>query len=210
MTVILLGGATVFGWAAGWWPIRTVANAHAHGARLHRPGVRTAIAVAAAAAFGLVAWGVGWSPLLPAALLFTAAGVAAAAVDLVEHRLPNAILAAGTVTVLAAIVVASWVHGWGLLFGSLAGGAAMLASYAVVALISPRSMGMGDVKLAGFIGLTLGAFGVTPWLVGLVAAFILGGIVALAALVSRRASLASVIPFGPSMVAGAIVALALG
>lgn len=210
MTVLLLGGAAACGWAAGWWPIRAAAHAHALGPGLHRAGSRTAFAVAAALAFALVAWGAGWGPLLPAALVFTAVGVAAAAVDLVEHRLPNPLVLAGAIGVAVSVGLAALVTGWGTLFGALAGGAAMLATYAAVAFVSPRSMGMGDVKLAGVIGFTLGAFGLTPWLLGLVAAFLAGGVIALAALVSRRASLASAVPFGPAMVAGAVIGLAFG
>ena len=68
-------------------------------------------------------------------------------------------------------------------------------------------MGMGDVKLALVIGLLLGWFGLNAWLIGLLAAFIVGGVIALVALALRRVTLRGSIPFGPSMLAGALIAL---
>ncbi len=74
----------------------------------------------------------------------------------------------------------------------------------VVAVIS-RGMGMGDVKLALVIGVVLGAVGLR--FVGVAAAGAVlfggvGGIVALIAGLDRKA----MIPFGPYMAAGAVVA----
>ncbi|MEX0651504.1 MAG: A24 family peptidase, partial [Actinomycetota bacterium] len=74
----------------------------------------------------------------------------------------------------------------------------------VVAVIS-RGMGMGDVKLALVIGIALGAVGLR--FVGVAAAGAVlfggvGGIVALIAGLDRKA----MIPFGPYMAAGAVVA----
>ena len=70
-------------------------------------------------------------------------------------------------------------------------------------------MGMGDVKLALLIGLLLGWFGLTAWLIGLLAAFVVGGVVAIVALALRSVTLRGSIPFGPSMLAGALIALLL-
>ena len=74
-------------------------------------------------------------------------------VDLVEQRLPNAVVfpALGTVAVL--LVPATWAAGdWLRLLWAVIGASAMFAVYLVLALISPSSMGMGDVKLALVIG----------------------------------------------------------
>ena len=95
------------------------------------------------------------------------------------------------------------------LLWALAGGAAMFAVYFVLALISPSSMGMGDVKLALVIGLLAGWFGLSPWLVALLAAFVIGGLVSLVALALKRVTLRGSVPFGPSMLAGALVAVML-
>ena len=104
---------------------------------------------------------------------------------------------------LASALTGEWV---GLLW-ALAGGAGMFALYFVLALISPSGMGMGDVKFAAPLGLALGWFGWTVWLVGVFAGFVIGGVVGLVALLLRRVTLRGSIPFGPSMLAGAIAAL---
>jgi leader peptidase (prepilin peptidase)/N-methyltransferase len=59
------------------------------------------------------------------------------------------------------------------------------------------------------IGLLLGWFGLNAWLIGLLAAFIVGGLIAIVALVLRRVTLRGSIPFGPSMLVGAFIALLL-
>ena len=84
---------------------------------------------------------------------------------------------------------------------------ALLVLYFVLALISPKGMGMGDVKFAAPLGLALGWFGWNVWVVGLAAGFIIGGVVSLIALLLRRVTLRGSIPFGPSMLAGALVAI---
>ena len=106
------------------------------------------------------------------------------------------------------LVPASWAAGaWMALLWAVIGSAAMFAVYFLLALISPSSMGMGDVKLSLVIGLLLGWFGLTAWLIALLAAFVVGGLVAIVALVLRRVTLRGSIPFGPSMLAGAFIAL---
>lgn len=209
MTPLLLLGAVAGGWVTGWWPVRQVADAHRRSGGVFGRQARWGFAAVCALAFAAVVWGVGLSPLLPVALVFTAAGLAAAAVDLVEHRLPNAILLPAFLTIVVGVLAVSLIDGWHVAGQALAGGSGMLALYGVVALLSPRSMGMGDVKLAAVIGVTLGAFGITAWAVGLLGAFLVGGVVAIVTLVRGRAGLASAIPFGPSMVAGAIAGLLL-
>ena len=81
--------------------------------------------------------------------------------------------------------------------------------YLVLALVSPGGggLGFGDVKLAGVLGLLLGWLGWGPVLVSVLAAFIVGGVIAVLLLLSRRASRSSHIAFGPSMILGAWMAL---
>ncbi len=93
------------------------------------------------------------------------------------------------------LVPPTWVLGdWMLLVWAVVGAAAMFAVYFILALISPSSMGMGDVKLALVIGLLLGWFGLSAWLIGLLAAFIVGGVIAIVALVLAAGDAARVDP----------------
>lgn len=88
-----------------------------------------------------------------------------------------------------------------------------LASYGggllIVALLSPRGMGMGDVKLAALIGLVLGSLGLSFVVVAAAAGILLGGLGAIGAL-ARGAGRKKTIPFGPFLAAGAVAAAFLG
>ncbi len=109
------------------------------------------------------------------------------------------------------LALASWASGdWGALLRAVIGSAGLFALYFVIAFISPRGMGMGDVKLAAVLGLYLGWLGWGPLAVGAFAAFLLGGVFAVALLIARRARRGTAIPFGPWMIAGAWLGIAGG
>ncbi|MEX2275648.1 MAG: prepilin peptidase [Actinomycetota bacterium] len=75
----------------------------------------------------------------------------------------------------------------------------------LIALIVPRGMGIGDVKLVALIGLVLGSLGLRYVGVAAGAGILLGGIGSIVALIvglGRKQA----IPFGPYLAAGAIVA----
>lgn len=66
------------------------------------------------------------------------------------------------------------------------------------------AMGLGDVKLAGAMGLTLGALGLVA---ALALAFVAGGLMGLVLLATRRARLQSRIAFGPFLCGGTALVL---
>jgi leader peptidase (prepilin peptidase)/N-methyltransferase len=86
---------------------------------------------------------------------------------------------------------------------------ALGGGFLLVALVVPRGMGMGDVKLGALIGLVLGAQGLGPVGVAAGAGVLLGGLGAIAALVGG-ASRKQALPFGPFLAAGALVAVFAG
>jgi len=206
--VLLIGGLAVLGGALGGTAVPAWASVSLRGdARL---GIRARIIAAAATAlaFGLLGWSIGLDWLLPAALALAFVGVAVLAVDLLEQRIPNRMLLVGSPTVALLLFGGLALHGaWLAMLWVLAGAAAMFALYLLLALLAPNSMGMGDVKLAALLGGVLGALGLTPWLLGLMAAFLIGGIAAVVSLIAGRAGWRSNIPFGPWMVAGALAAI---
>jgi leader peptidase (prepilin peptidase)/N-methyltransferase len=75
----------------------------------------------------------------------------------------------------------------------------------LVALISPRGMGMGDVKLVALIGVVLGSLGLRYVGVAAGAGILLGGVAAIGALLVGK-DRKGTIPFGPFLAAGALVA----
>jgi leader peptidase (prepilin peptidase)/N-methyltransferase len=160
-----------------------------------------ALFVAVAARFGATA-------ALPAYLYLAAVGVALAMIDIDVQRLPNVIvlpsyLVGGVLFVPAVIADGSW----GTAARALMGAAALFAAYYVLALVHPAGMGLGDVKLAGLLGLYLGWLGWAAVLVGTSAALLLGLVFGLALMVAGRAGRKSAIPFGPFMLGGAFLAL---
>ncbi|HEY2181777.1 MAG TPA: prepilin peptidase [Solirubrobacteraceae bacterium] len=130
--------------------------------------------------------------------------VPAALIDL-EHRIiPNSLTALGAVV---AVVLGLALDPSGepqrLIAGAAAGGFLLIA-----ALAYPGGMGMGDVKLAGVIGLFLGRAVAPAILIALVAGVLVG-----AAIVARKGSREgrkTAVPFGPFLALGAIVATFVG
>lgn len=136
-------------------------------------------------------------------LPFAALMIAVAAIDL-EHRIvPNRLLAPA-----AGWAIAGWaVVDVGFLPEALAAGAGAFAFLLLAALAYPAGMGMGDVKLAGVMGLYLG-LSVIP---ALLAAFLAGSIVGLA-IVARDGPEArkTGVPFAPFLAFGGLVGLLAG
>jgi len=150
-----------------------------------------------------------WS-LLPAYLYLGAIGAALTLIDLDVHRLPDLIVLPSYPIAFVLLLVPTVVSGgWGALLRGVLAGLALFMGYFVLALISPGGggLGFGDVKLAGVLGLLLGWVGWGPAIVSVLAAFVIGGFIALIMLLARRATRSSSIAFGPSMILGAWVAL---
>lgn len=132
-------------------------------------------------------------------------------IDLAVHRLPDRIVGPTYPVLVAALAVAAGSSGEWSRFGRAgAAGAVLVVAYFVLAFISPSGLGLGDVKLAGLLGLLLGWLGWPHVLLGTLAAFILGGLFAVVLLLLRRASGKSHFAFGPFMIAGAVVGAAWG
>ncbi|WP_323741106.1 A24 family peptidase [Microbacterium sp. VKM Ac-2870] len=193
--------------------------------RHSRPRAQRAVVVAATGvAFSLVmmcalrsaGWGqaragessIAFALSTAAYLLIASAGIALTLVDVRTHRLPNVIvlpLLAATVALFAA----SCLFGapWSALVRAVSAGAALFAFFAVLRAVGRGAMGGGDVKLAAVVGIALGWIGWHAVLAGTLAAFVLGGLVGLALIVTRRATRSTAIPFGPFLVAGTWVGM---
>jgi leader peptidase (prepilin peptidase) / N-methyltransferase len=133
---------------------------------------------------------------------------AIALIDLRHRIIPNALMYPSLIAFLVAIVVA-WLVGSEL--DPLDGSIGLLAyggGLFLVALVS-RGMGMGDVKLAALLGLVLGSIGLRFVAVAASGGVLVGGLAGVGALIAGRGR-KSAIPFGPSMVVGAIVAVFAG
>jgi len=89
----------------------------------------------------------------------------------------------------------------------LIGGAIGFGLLLLIALVYPAGMGMGDVKLAAFIGLAVGYPQV--WL-ALFLAFVGGGLLSGALVLAKRIGRKDPIAFGPFLAAGAIATMLYG
>lgn len=175
-------------------------------------GVRARIlaTVSLVALLSVVAVRIGPHPPALGYLVLALAGVVLSVVDLVERRLPDVLVwptAAAVVLLLAAASLLELRPSGAI--GAVAGAIGLFAVYLVLALITRGGVGMGDVKLAVACGAALGFLGLRTWLVGLAAGFLLNGLASVVALALRRTTLRGSLPFGPSMIAGVFVAMAL-
>lgn len=197
------------GGAAGPWLVR-VAQRNLRTPRPFGTASRVAAALATALLFAVLALHFGAGALLPAYLALAAAAVVLSIVDLAEHRLPDRIVLPVAVAVGGALALAGLLDARsGPALGVVLGGAAMFTLFLALAVASHGRVGMGDVKLALLVGAATGALGVHTWLLALLAAVLLNGVVTVVALATRRVGLHDAVPFGPSMLAGALLAVAL-
>jgi leader peptidase (prepilin peptidase)/N-methyltransferase len=173
------------------WPT----GAHGASRRLLLAGAALSVVVlAVAAARGTVpvAGAIGIAMLVPAAVI-----------DIGERRVPDAWVGAGAVAVVVTVVLDSVVGQpndtelvTGLAFGALAMALPVLALH----LVSPASMGFGDVKAAVVLGAAIGTADARLAAVALCLAAAGGAAFGLA---TRRRT----IPFGPFIVAASLLVL---
>jgi leader peptidase (prepilin peptidase)/N-methyltransferase len=198
----LLGGTGVLLDVLGAGAERLASVWPADEASARRPGVRT---VLLAVVSGLAAAALAWRSQLPAwatlvYLGFLALLVILAATDLDQRRLPHLVL---DPLIVAAIVFVPFNPSVPI-SDALIGGAAAVAFLGLLGVLVRGGVALGDLYLIAPLGLLLG------WPAIFVAIFVAGLLAALASvalLVSRRAGMKSYIPFGPFLVAGAVVTL---
>ena len=212
MDPLLLGAALLAGVALGP-SLARVAGQLAARDETARPGpARTALLTVLFAALltGAVAL-TGWRPATAALAWVAGAAVVLAAVDLASHRLPDRVTYPAVVVCVAALLAdAAVLDTWGAFVRALAAAAAAFAVAYGAAAISPDALGLGDVKLLAFLGLVLGWFGWGVLLAGVFLGLLTGAAVSLVLLATRRAGWRTRVPFGPPLMAGAVMALALG
>jgi leader peptidase (prepilin peptidase)/N-methyltransferase len=137
-------------------------------------------------------------------LLLVSALVPITLIDLDHRIIPNAITGPAAIAAVAATALLEPDHLPGRLLAGAAAGGALL----VVALAAPRGMGMGDVKLAGMLGLFLGAAVAPAIFVALAAGSAAGAVLAVRKGVTSARKTA--VPFGPFLALGGVAGLLVG
>jgi leader peptidase (prepilin peptidase)/N-methyltransferase len=154
--------------------------------------------------FGAVVLALGASRAIWLDLIFIGALVAITVIDL-EHRIiPNRITAPLAVTAVALTALLEPHQ----LPERLVAAAVAGSVFTAIVLAYPAGMGMGDAKLIAVMGLVLGR----SIAVGLLVALVFGTVVGIAVMVRRGVSRGrrTVIPFGPFLALGGIVAVFAG
>ena len=146
------------------------------------------------AAFVVLVHGMTPASILP--LYLAAVSPALCCADLIHRRLPNRLVIPGYAVAATAVTV-GWITGDRI--APMAGIAGALYFAFLLALSVLGGMGMGDVKLAGVLGLAAGGLGMVTAIASPVIAFAVGTAAAIVALTRRTGRS---IPFGPCLLAG--------
>ena len=125
-------------------------------------------------------------------------------IDLDTRRIPNAI----TLPSAVAALVAGLALDLDFVPEQLIAGAAAFAFFFVAAYLYPRGMGMGDVKLAGVLGLYLGRAVGPAIFIALITGVLVG--VVIIARVGQEAGRKTAVPFGPFLALGGMIAFFVG
>jgi leader peptidase (prepilin peptidase)/N-methyltransferase len=141
--------------------------------------------------------------LLPLVVL-TGFGMALSVIDSRQHRLPNRLVAWFTMVQAAAITSLSFGN-FEQLLRTFVVATLTAATYIALFLLSRGSLGMGDVKFAFPLGLSIGWIAPGLWLPAIFLGFTGAGLVAAAGLATKRIKLTSHLAFGPYMFAGSLL-----
>jgi len=164
-----------------------------------------------AALYAAVAVRLGANPALPAFLVFFACLVSVSVIDLELQIIPNRIIYPTISLSLPLLVVAALAEGdIRRMETAIAGAAIAFGILLLVHLISPASMGFGDVRLAFILGLFLGWFDLSHVAIGLFVGFALGAIVGVGLMLFGGRTRKDSVSFGPFLAAGAAVAVLFG
>ena len=153
----------------------------------------------------------GWSWTLPAEIIFVAGLVTLSFIDLDHLLLPRVIVyPLGGAVALALVLAAAVQHSWHRLGVAALCAVVEFAVLFTINLISPRSMGFGDVRFGPVIALALGWLGWRYAFIGFLAANLLGALVGIGLIVAKKAGRRTPIPFGVFLSAGAFLTMLFG
>ena len=150
----------------------------------------------------------GFNAALPALLVLLAGLFALACIDFEVRLLPRRIVYAllGLVGVLLVAAAVGSGHYRSLWIAAACSGAWVVVFYAINR-IDPRLLGFGDVRLALVLGLGLGWLGVTAAIIGFFAENLLGAVIGIALIATKRMRRDQPIPYGVFLALGAAVAI---
>jgi len=161
--------------------------------------------------FVLLAWRLTSAWELPAYCVLGASAVAISAIDIEHMRIPSALVYVTAALGAPLLVLASaGTHRWSALAGVAIGAAIAFAAFAALFYAVPKSIGFGDVRLAGLCGGFLGWLGYREVIAGFLLSFIVAGVPAALLLAMHKVKRRTKIPFGPFLAAGTVITVLFG
>lgn len=142
-------------------------------------------------------------------VVFIGFGTRLSVIDLKVHRLPNQIVACFTATQLATLIALSLddINDLKLPLFVAIGTSAI---YLILFVLSRGSLGMGDVKFAFPLGLTVGWYAPEFWLIAIFGTFLSAGVVALVGITAKRMNRESKLALGPYMFLSTLLICVVG
>ena len=206
MNIVAASAAALGGVAVGFAAIRCARRRF--GVRLQRSSTVAGCAAVGAVLAALLADDV----YLAALLVFGWSGVLISGIDLRTHLIPTRLLAACAAVAAVLVCAAAVFHGGLPVLVRASAAAAIGAALGwgvmhVIWLASRGSLGYGDVRLGGYLGLHLGLGGFTAVLAGLLAGFAIAAVVGAVGIVVFGRSTDHRFALGPSLVTGALAVI---
>lgn len=146
-------------------------------------------------------------PLIPLALF----GTWLSLIDFKTHRLPNRLVWWFTASQLLILLIANQgITPPKRLVDTLIIGGLNTLLYLILFALSKGSLGMGDVKFAFPLGLTIGWYAPELWLIAIFGTFLVAGLVALVGIVTKQMNRQSKLALGPFMFLSTLLACVAG
>lgn len=169
------------------------------------------VEAATAVLFAGLAARFGYDWALPAYLALFAGLFALSWIDVERMLLPRAIVYPTLVLVAALLLLPAAIDGkWHDYWVAWASAAGWFAVFFALNFASPRLLGFGDVRLAPVLGLGLGWLGVGYVLLGFFAANLIGAVIGITLILTKRLERQSRVAYGVFLALGTAVAVFFG
>ena len=143
--------------------------------------------------------------------LMCAMGIEQSLIDITTHRLTRSVtMRAAFIGGLLLSIAAIANNQPGKIVVMVLSFIGTLLTFLALSFASRRGIGAGDVRLAAVVAMFLGYLGATYVFQGLAFGFMIGGVVALLLLITRKATRNTRIAFGPYICIGAMVVVLFG
>jgi leader peptidase (prepilin peptidase)/N-methyltransferase len=142
-------------------------------------------------------------------VVFIGFGTRLSAIDIKVHRLPNQLVAWFTAIQIATLIALSLDDINDLKLPALVA-VGTSAIYSILFILSRGSLGMGDVKFAFPLGLTVGWYAPELWLIAIFGTFLSAGVVALVGIITKRMNRQSKLALGPYMFLSTLLTCVVG